>query len=98
MTYSPLKPVPRLRLFLLIWLTGMLGAVSVAVLMLPRIGMEVTLPAPLWLITLASVLQSGLLVALATWAGVALAPKVGLRAPLFEAAAMRRPKPHRGLV
>ena len=91
MTDSPPEPVPRLRLFLLIWLASMFGAVSVAVLLLPRIGREVTLPAPLWLIALASTLQSGLLLALATWAGVALAPNVGFRAPLFEAAARRRP-------
>jgi membrane protease YdiL (CAAX protease family) len=39
----------------------------------------------------ASVFQSALLVALAVWGGVALAPAVGLRAPAFEAAAVRRP-------
>jgi membrane protease YdiL (CAAX protease family) len=49
------------------------------------------LPAPLWLIMLASVLQSALIVALAVWGGVALAPTVGLGAPAFEAAAARRP-------
>jgi membrane protease YdiL (CAAX protease family) len=76
---------------MLIWLAGMFGAVSVAVTLLPQLGAEMTLPGPLWLIALASVLQSGLLVALATWAGVALTPRVGFRAPLFEAAATRRP-------
>jgi hypothetical protein len=49
------------------------------------------LPAPLWLIMLASVFQSALLVALAVWGGTALAPALGLRAPAFEAAATRRP-------
>jgi membrane protease YdiL (CAAX protease family) len=39
----------------------------------------------------ASIFQNALLVALAVWGGVALAPAVGLRAPAFEAAALRRP-------
>ena len=86
-----LKSVPRLRLATLLWLASMLGAVSVTVMMLPQISAEETLPAPLWLIALASAVQSGLLLALATWAGVALTPKVGFRAPVFEAAASRRP-------
>lgn len=76
---------------MLIWLASMFGAVSVTVMILPQLSAEVTLPAPLWLIALAGVLQSGLLLALATWAGVALTPTVGFRAPLFEAAATRRP-------
>lgn len=87
----PLRSVPRLRFAMLIWLASMLGAVSVIVLLLPRLSAEVTFPAPLWLIALASILQNGLLLALATWAGVALTPTVGFRAPLFEAAATRRP-------
>jgi hypothetical protein len=49
------------------------------------------LPGPLWLIMAASSFQSALLVALAVWGGLALAPAVGLRAPAFEAAALRRP-------
>jgi len=91
MADSPLKSVPRLRFAMLIWLASMFGAVSVTVMILPQLSAEVTLPAPLWLIALASVLQSGLLLALATWAGVALTPTVGFRALLFEAAAARRP-------
>src|SRR2546426_8465652 len=75
MADSPLKSVPRLRFAMLIWLASMFGAVSVTVMILPQLSAEVTLPAPLWLITLASVLQSGLLLALATWAGVALTPR-----------------------
>jgi membrane protease YdiL (CAAX protease family) len=91
MVDSPQKSAPRLRFAMLIWLASMFGAVSVTVMILPHLSAEVTLPAPLWLITLAGVLQSGLLLALATWAGVALTPTVGFRAPLFEAAATRRP-------
>lgn len=91
MADSPLKPVPGWRFAMLIWLASMFGAVSVTIMILPQLSAEVTLPAPLWLIALAGALQSGLLLALATWAGVALAPTVGFRAPLFEAAATRRP-------
>ncbi len=83
--------VPRFRLGLLLWVAGMLGVVVITVTVLPQMLREVTLPAPLWLISLASLAQSALLVALAVWAGVALASKVGLRAPIFEAAVTARP-------
>jgi len=82
---------PRLRLGLLLWSAGLLGAVAVAATVLPRLAGETVLPAPLWVITIASVLQSGVLLALAVWIGVATASAVGLRAPAFEAAATRRP-------
>jgi len=81
---------PRLRLAAFLWVASMCGAVAVAVLLLPQLGAEMTLPAPMWAIALASALQSGVLLALATWAGVALTPKLGLHAPLFEAAAAGR--------
>jgi membrane protease YdiL (CAAX protease family) len=84
-------PVPRLRLGVLLWTAGMLGVAAVTLTVLPRLATEIALPAPLWVISIASLLQSALLVALATWAGVALAPAVGLHAPVFEAAAARRP-------
>jgi membrane protease YdiL (CAAX protease family) len=84
-------PLPRLRLGVLIWSAGMLGAVAVTVGVLPQLSAKTPLPGPLWLIGLASVAQSALIVALAVWGGVALAPAVGLRAPAFEAAARSRP-------
>ncbi len=83
--------VPRLRLGLLLWTAGMLGAVVLTVRVLPRLLGELVLPAPMWVISLASLAQSALLVALAVWAGVSLAPAVGLRAPMFEAAVTARP-------
>ena len=82
--------IPRLPLSLLLWLAGMLGVVVITVTVLPQLLGEVPLPAPLWVISLASLAQSALLVALAVWSGVALAPKVGLRAPAFEAAVTAR--------
>ncbi|HWM92539.1 MAG TPA: CPBP family glutamic-type intramembrane protease [Thermoanaerobaculia bacterium] len=84
--------VPRFRLGLLLWLAGMLGVVVITITVLPAFLKDLEdLPAPLWMISLASLAQSAVLVALAAWAGVALAPAVGLHAPGFEAAAAGRP-------
>ena len=91
MTKTDTAPIPRLRVGILLWSVGTLGAVTVTVGVLPQLSAKVPLPAPLWLITVASVFQSALLVALAVWAGMAFAPAVGLRAAAFEAAAIRRP-------
>lgn len=90
MAKSDITPIPRLRIGMLLWSAATLGAVSVAVGVLPQLAAQMPLPAPLWLIMIASVFQSALLVALAALGGVALAPAVGLRAPAFEAAARRR--------
>lgn len=83
--------VPRLRFGLLLWLAGMLGVVVITATVLPQLLGQVTLPAPLWVISIASLAQSAVLLALAAWAGVGLAPAVGLSAPAFEAAATGRP-------
>lgn len=90
MTTQDSAKIARLRLSLLLWLAGMLGVVVITVTVLPQLLGEVTLPAPLWVISLASFAQSAILVALAVWSGVALAPKVGLSAPAFEAAVTAR--------
>src|SRR5687768_14376904 len=82
---------PRLRLGLALWLAGLLGAVVVTTTALPRLLAGIELPAPLWVLSIASLAQSATLLALAVWAGVALAPAVGLRAPAFEAAVSGRP-------
>ena len=83
-------PVPRLRLGILLWTAGTLGAVVVTAALLPQLSANTPLPGPLWLIMAAGATQSALVVALAVWGGVALAPAVGLRAPAFEAAALRQ--------
>ena len=49
------------------------------------------MPAPLWVLMLASFAQSAVVVGVATSVGVVLAPAVGLHAPAFEAAAAGRP-------
>lgn len=91
MTMTLTAEVPRRRLGLLLWLAGMLGVVFLTLTVLPSLLREVPLPAPLWVVSLASLAQSAVLLALAVWAGVALAPEVGLRAPASEAAVTARP-------
>ncbi|HEV7237625.1 MAG TPA: CPBP family glutamic-type intramembrane protease [Thermoanaerobaculia bacterium] len=90
----------RKKLGLLLWGAGMTGVVSVSVLVLPMlletlpkmIGRDLPpLPVPMWVLVLASIFQSGIYLALATWAGIALSPAVGLRAPVFEAIVAREP-------
>lgn len=82
---------PRLRLGVLLWAAGVLGAVAVTAGVLPQLTTGLALPAPMWLLMIASFAQSAVLMALAVWSGVALAPAVGLRAPAFEAAATGGP-------
>ena len=83
----PPAVVSRRRLGLLLWAAGMPGVAAVAAAMLPplaaRMGVSVEV------LVAASVVQSTLLLALAVWAGVTLAPALGLRAPVFEAAVAR---------
>ena len=88
---SDTRSVPGIRLGLLLWLAGMLGVAVMTATTLPRLLGQASLPAPLWVISAASLAQSGLLAALAAWTGVKLAPALGLRAPVFEAAATGRP-------
>lgn len=85
--------VPRRRLGVFLWLAGMAGVIVMTVTALPLLlrEMPVPLPAPLWVLSLASLAQSALLVALVVWAGVAFAKKVGLHAPVFESVAAGRP-------
>jgi membrane protease YdiL (CAAX protease family) len=82
---------PRRRLGLLLWTAATLGAVVITAAILSQLATTMPLPAPVWLLILAGTLQSGLLLALAVWAGVTLAPEVGLHAPAFEAAATGGP-------
>jgi membrane protease YdiL (CAAX protease family) len=85
--------IPRLRLGLLLWTAGMLGVIAITFLLLPRLLAELprTLGreaphVPLWLLLAASLAQSGVLLALVVWIGVALGRAVRLHAPAFEAA------------
>ena len=90
MTTLDSPEIPRLRLGLLLWGAGMVGVVVVTFTVLPQLLNGLALPAPLWAITVASLVQSSVLLALAVWSGIVLAPKVSLRAPAFEAAVTAR--------
>jgi hypothetical protein len=81
MTMTDAAAVPRRRFGLLLWVAGILGVVVITATVLPQLLEQVTLPAPLAVILLASLAQSACLLALAVWSGVALTPAVGLRAP-----------------
>lgn len=84
--------IPKARFGLVLWAAGMAGSVAITAMVVPQLlGQQAMLPAPLWVLTLASFAQSALLLALAVWAGVRLAPSVGLRAPAFEAVVTGRP-------
>jgi hypothetical protein len=72
----------------------MLSVVVLTLSLLPQIPTLAAgrpLPMPLWAITLLSLAQSGVLLGLAVLAGNALAPAVGLGAPVFTAAVTGRP-------
>lgn len=90
MTTNDAAEFPRLRFGLLLFLAGMLGVAVITVTVVPQFVQTSSLSAPLWLILLASLGQSALILALAVWSGVSLAPKVGLSAPAFEAAVRGR--------
>ena len=81
----------KLRLATTMWLAGMLGVVVVAFFVVPILGGGRPLPIPVWAISVISLVQGALFLALAVWTGVALAPKVGLCAPVFEAFARALP-------
>ena len=78
--------IPRIRLGLYMWLAGTVGIVVLLAAVIPQLVAETPLSLPVGLVFLASAAQSALLVALAVWLGVLLAPRVGLQAAAFEAA------------
>lgn len=75
---------PSVRLSLVLGLAGLAGVLSTLRMDLP-IPEGTTLPMPLWAAKLLSLIQPTVLLLLAVWAGVRLAPRVNLRAPAFEA-------------
>jgi membrane protease YdiL (CAAX protease family) len=85
--------IPKLRFGLVLWAAGMVGSAAITAMVLPQLlgQLQLPLPASLWVLTLAGLVQSALLLAVAVWAGVRLTPSVGLRAPAFEAVVSHRP-------
>ncbi len=82
---------PRFRLALTIWLMAMAGVVMVAFTVLPPLVAKAHAKLPLSAIIALTLLQSGVMVSLAVWAGVAMGKSVGLRAPAIEAALSGQP-------
>jgi hypothetical protein len=84
-------------LFLILWLAGLAGVLSfqlvdlqALIAMLPATQGK-PLPLPMAVIRLLSIVQGAVLVAVAAFAGLLLASRVGLSAPASQALAERRP-------
>lgn len=76
----------KFRLGATLWLAGMVGVVVLSLTAIPQLWSKVPQSVPLEVAVAASVVQSGVLLALAAWAGVVLSAPIGLRAPSIEAA------------
>jgi hypothetical protein len=76
----------KLRLGVLLWLLAMSGVFIVVLTMLPQLLTRVPRQVPLGVALTASILQSGLMLAVAVWAGISLSKPLGLGAPVIEAA------------
>jgi len=76
------------RLGLALWSAGMIGVVSTLMMSIP-LPEGIELPMPMWLLKILSLIQPALLLLLAVWGGVKLAPKLNLHAPAFEAFVLR---------
>jgi hypothetical protein len=90
---------PNLRLFLILWIAGMTGVLSlllvdisavIAAIPLPEGTPPPDLPPPA-LLKLATVAQPAVLMSIAIIVGIFLAPKMGLHAPVAEAFANHEP-------
>ena len=86
---DPLPSPARWRLGVLLWLAGMLGVASFAMLPLPPSLAADAPRVPWWVAQAIGLAQSALLLALAVAIGTRLAPTVGLAAPVFAAFATR---------
>jgi hypothetical protein len=77
---------PKLRLGASIWLLAMSGVVVMALTVLPQLFAKSPQQIRLEVVQAISVVQSGVLLLLAVWVGVALSKPLGLGAPAVEAA------------
>jgi hypothetical protein len=90
-----IKQGNKARLFLILWLVGLVGVLSILLIDLTALIAAVPLPEgsvppelpPAALLKLLSIIQPTVLMTLAVALGCWLAPKVGLHAPAFEALA-----------
>lgn len=83
---SDSSTVSTKKQFLVLWLAGMLGVLSTLQLNVP-IPQGTPLPLPLQYIKLLGLIQPTILLAVAVFVGITLAPKVGLSAPFTAAIA-----------
>lgn len=85
----------RTRLFLILWLAGMTGVLSILLIDLSALMASLPataaseMPLPPLMMKLVSIIQPSILLAGAVLVGVRLAPAVGLSAPVAEALARR---------
>lgn len=89
---EPRGAASRWRLGAVLWLLGMPGVLAVLWALLPPLmAHQALLPLPLWAVVALSGLQTAVLLACAVAAGVWLAPRVGLQAPVVAACLSERP-------
>lgn len=79
----------RLRLGATMWLLAMAGVVVLAFAVIPQMLARSHQHVPLSVAVTAAIVQSGILVLLTVWAGVAFSSPLGLGAPVIEAALSR---------
>lgn len=79
----------RLRLGATLWLLSMVGVVILAFTVIPQLLAKSHQQVPLAVAITASIIQSGVLLLLAVWAGVMFSRPLGLEAPVIEAALSR---------
>ncbi len=72
-----------MKRFFTLWTVGLPGIIAVSWLALPALMAGRPLPAPMWVISAASAVQSMMLLALAVYTGIRFAPKTGLQAPVL---------------
>ena len=81
---APLEKVSKFKIFVTLFLLGLLGIFSL--LFVPiNIPEGIELPLPLSILKIISVIQSCLLLGIATFIGTNLAPRVNLSVPLIKA-------------
>ncbi len=84
---------PKMRLFALLWMAGMAGALSFLLVDLSALLANLPVaagtspPFSPWLLKLLSTIQTSVILSVAVWVGVTLASSVGLSSPAAEAAA-----------
>ncbi len=72
-----------------LWVAGMAGVVAVSITVIPQLLAQAPQVVPVHVAIAATLVQSGVFLAIAAWTGVALTRPLGLDAPVFQAALNR---------